>query len=66
MDPRDHPAAWFVMRCTGGTDAWTDPVDDPDDAWCDQVAAWVVAVAAMMMMLGFAGVLVMEVARAWA
>lgn len=63
LDPRNNKTLWMLMRCTGGTDAWTDPHQDPRTARHDRAAAWVVAAGAVIVAAAFAAALLVEVAR---
>jgi hypothetical protein len=56
----------MLMRCTGGTDAWTDPLDDPDGARCERIVAWFTAVTTTILALTVVGAVVVEGYRAWA
>lgn len=63
MDPRDHTATWLLMRCTGGTDAWTDPHDDPTTASADRAAAWASAVSLVVVVAALVAILMVEAVR---
>lgn len=65
IDPRNNAWLWMLMRCTGGTDAWTDPLEDRDQARCDRIVAWLTAGGALMVVLAIAGAVATEVVRTW-
>ena len=66
MDPRNHKTLWYLIRATGGADAWTDPLPDRDAARCERVASWTAAVGIVVVVLAIMGAIVSEGVRACA
>ena len=69
IDPRDNRILWMLVRCTGGADAWEFPLEDPDRARADRVAAWVGVLGLAIVGLAVAGAIIIEAVRgavAWA